>query len=382
MTKTPSGGGSNTPHYLILDGLRGVAACAVLVYHLFEAVAFAAGATYQQMYHGFLCVDFFFILSGFVMGHAYDARWQRMGVGRFLAMRIVRLHPMVVMGVLIGLAAYCMQGCVKWDGTQVPMGDLMACVLLSLLILPSTGAVEVRGNTELFPLNGPHWSLFFEYIGSILYAVTLHKLSTRSLAVATLCAAVAMCGWAVGMTDGSIATGWSSDPVIATGGLLRLLYGYPMGLLMARLYRSREAAGGGRGWSMPVCTVALLLLVCVPHLDIPCFDTVFQLLCVGVAFPLLVWHGAGGRVSAPMASATRWLGRLSYPLYAVHYPFIYLYIHWINRGRMPFGWPGWMVAVGLFVWCVGLAAAVTVFYDEPIRRWLQQHLLKKRSEKK
>ena len=382
MTKTLSGGGNSTPHYLILDGLRGVAACAVLVYHLFEAIAFAAGDAFQQMYHGFLCVDFFFILSGFVMGHAYDARWPRMGVKRFLTVRLIRLHPMVVMGVLIGLAAFCLQGCVRWDGTQVPACDLLTCLLLSLFILPSMGRLDVRGNTELFPLNGPHWSLFFEYIGSLLYALTLHRLSTRQLSAFTICAALAMCGWAVAMADGSIATGWSSSPANATGGLLRMLYGYSMGLLMARLYHSRVTVAGSSGWSLPVCGLVLLLLVCVPHFDVPHFNLLFQLLCVWIAFPLLVWRGAHGQVSALMASACNWLGRLSYPLYAIHYPFIYLYIHWIKQGRMPFGCSDWTVAVALFVGCVVLALVIAVGYDEPVRRWLQRVLPRGRNEKK
>lgn len=285
------------------------------------------------------------------------------------------------MGVLVGLAAFCLQGCVRWDGTQVPACDLLACLLLSLFIFPSMGRLDVRGNTELFPLNGPHWSLFFEYIGSLLYALTLHRLSTRQLSAFTICAALAMCGWAVAMADGSIATGWSSSPAIATGGLLRMLYGYSMGLLMARLYHSRVTVAGSSGWSLPVCGLVLLLLVCVPHFDVPHFNLLFQLLCVWIAFPLLVWRGAHGQVSALMASACNWLGRLSYPLYAIHYPFIYLYIHWIKQGRMPFGCSDWTVAVALFVGCVVLALVIAVGYDEPVRRWLQRVLLRGRNEK-
>ena len=81
------------PRYELLDGLRGVAALLVLGYHLFEAVAFAQGAPEQNMYHGFLAVDFFFVLSGFVMGYAYDRQWDRMSIGTFIRRRLTRLHP-------------------------------------------------------------------------------------------------------------------------------------------------------------------------------------------------------------------------------------------------------------------------------------------------
>ena len=151
-------------HYLFLDGLRGVAALAVVGYHLFEAVAFAAGAPEQKFFHGFLAVDFFLILSGFVMGYAYDDRWDRMSVGAFFKRRLVRLHPMVVMGVVIGLTAFCCQGCTRWDGTVMNWWTVALSTLLALFLIPSPASVDVRGNTEIFPLNGPHWSLFFEYI--------------------------------------------------------------------------------------------------------------------------------------------------------------------------------------------------------------------------
>lgn len=60
------------PHYEILDGLRGVAALLVIFYHVFECFDWSPAP------HGYLAVDFFFVLSGFVIGYAYDDRWNRM----------------------------------------------------------------------------------------------------------------------------------------------------------------------------------------------------------------------------------------------------------------------------------------------------------------
>ena len=103
---------TTTRHYLLLDGLRGVAALLVLLFHLFEAVAFAAGRAEQDMFHGFLAVDFFLILSGFVMSYAYDGRWSEMSIGSFFRRRLIRLHPMVVAGVVFGLIVFAAQGSV------------------------------------------------------------------------------------------------------------------------------------------------------------------------------------------------------------------------------------------------------------------------------
>ena len=91
------------PHYHILDGLRGAAALMVVWYHVFEGFAFAEGSAIDVFNHGYLAVDFFFMLSGFVISYAYDDRWNKMSMGDFFKRRLVRLHPMIVMGAIIGL---------------------------------------------------------------------------------------------------------------------------------------------------------------------------------------------------------------------------------------------------------------------------------------
>ena len=103
MSDTLSSAFADTkPHYNILDGLRGVAALTVVCFHLFEA--YATSHLDQKINHGYLAVDFFFILSGFVVGYAYDDRWKPMRIAGFLKRRFIRLHPMVIIGALIGLS--------------------------------------------------------------------------------------------------------------------------------------------------------------------------------------------------------------------------------------------------------------------------------------
>ena len=153
------------PHYDLLDGLRGVAALMVIFYHVFEA--FATSPIDQQFNHGYLAVDFFFILSGFVIGYAYDDRWKTMTTKDFIKRRLIRLHPMVVLGAVLGVIAFYIQGCEKWDGTHVSISMVMLALLINLFLIPAVpgSGPEIRGNGEMFPLNGPSWSLFFEYSG-------------------------------------------------------------------------------------------------------------------------------------------------------------------------------------------------------------------------
>ena len=357
------------PHYIILDGLRGVAALMVLGYHLFEAVAFAEGAPEQKMFNGFLGVDFFFILSGFVMGYAYDKRWNVMSVGDFVKRRLIRLHPMVLMGVLIGIVAFCIQGCEKWDGSHVSLSLLMTGMLLAMFLLPVPSSMDVRGNTEIFPLNGPHWSLFFEYIGSLLYALLLHKLSDRILKLWVAVMAVALLLIGLFGPAESIAYGWSSEPINLLGGSVRLLFCYPMGLLLSRLFLQHNPQKIN-GLVFGATAVLLVLLLSVPSFHALAPNVVYQFICVTLLFPAIIWTAARGEVKDGRKKAVSFLGRISYPLYAVHYPFIYLYIDWINKGTTPFGPLGWTTPVIVAAMSITTAAICLIFYDEPIRRWL------------
>ena len=139
------------PHYHILDGLRGVAALTVIGYHIFEAY------DCRHINHGYLAVDFFFILSGFVIGYAYDDRWTKgrsnkggkgskgskggMTLWEFFKRRLIRLHPMVVLGALTGGAMFYTQGCEAWDVSQVTLGALLVGVLMSALLIPAPQSI-------------------------------------------------------------------------------------------------------------------------------------------------------------------------------------------------------------------------------------------------
>lgn len=357
------------PRFLILDGLRGVAALMVLGYHLFEAIAFAAGSAEQQMFHGFLAVDFFLILSGFVMGYAYDSEWDRMSFGCFVKKRLVRLHPMVVMGVAIGLIVFVAQGALKWDGTRVSWTNLLVCTIMSLFLLPSPLGVDVRGNTEMFPLNGPHWSLFFEYIGSILYALLLRRLSTGALKIWVALAGIALLSFGIWGPTGNIACGWSSVPDNALGGLLRMTFDYPMGLLLVRLFKEHPHKKlSGRVFLL--ASALLIAALCVPAIGAA--SLCYEILCVTIIFPAIIWLGAKGEFTGRLGNGSMsFLANLSYPLYAIHYPFIYMYIGWINSGTNPFGPYPWCTPLAISVITVVIAILCWKYYDKPVRNFIR-----------
>ena len=365
--------------------MRGVAALMVLLYHVFnDAKSFFVWPTpVDEFYHSFLGVDFFFILSGFVMGYAYDnrlspdpfpkGRGDTLTFWGFVKRRLIRLHPMVVMGVLLGVVAFLIQGCTKWDGSEVTIEAVMWAMLLALFLIPAPSGLDVRGNTEAFPLNGPHWSLFFEYIGSLLYGLLLHRLSTRWLRVWVACGIVSLASYALSQEDGGVAYGWSSEPNNLLGGALRMLYAYPMGLLMARMFRKRQP----KPIKGPVFLLSSLGLVAL--LGLPLFggkdtETIYQLVCLFSFFPAIIWFAARGIVTGWRQKAVSFLGRLSYPLYAVHFPLIYLYITWVGKDGHPYesySQP-WLLAAITLAASILLATLCLLFYDEPLRKRLSR----------
>lgn len=362
------------PHYNILDGLRGIAALTVVCFHLFEA--FATSHLDQRINHGYLAVDFFFILSGFVVGYAYDDRWKKMTVAEFLKRRFIRLHPMVVMGAVIGAVMFYFQGCSVWDVSTVSMSMLLVATLLNALLIPAAPGSEIRGLGEMYPLNGPSWSLFFEYIGNILYAFFIRKLPTRALSVLVLLAGCGLAAFAVWGPLGDICVGFAMDGVNMTGGSLRLLFAFSAGLLLSRVFKPIHIKGAF--W---ICSLAVVALLSVPRIggsEHLWMNGLYDTVCAVVFFPLLVYLGASGKTTDKITTRVcKFLGDISYPLYMVHYPFIYLYYAWVKNENLTFeqSLPG---AAALVVGSVILAYLCLKLYDEPVRRFLTKRLLPKR----
>ena len=367
------------PHYELLDGLRGVAALLVVWYHLFEA--FATSPVDQRFNHGYLAVDFFFLLSGFVIGYAYDERWGRgLRMRDFIKRRLIRLHPMVVLGALLGAAAFFVQGSVRWNGEPVSTGMVLAALLCGLLLIPAWPGAghEVRGNGEMYPLNGPGWSLFFEYLGNLLYMLLLRRLPTRWLTLLVALTGAALAAFAIGDLSGygHLGVGWTLAGSNFPGGMLRLLFAFPAGLLLARRFRPVRIRGAF--W---LCSLSLAVLLAMPYVGSEqnhLFNGLYDTLSTLLLFPLLLWLGASGHATdAATARICGFLGDISYPLYITHYPFVYIYTAWVVDTR-----PAWPEALGYGALVYGgsilLAWLCLRLYDEPVRGWLKRRFMQRK----
>ncbi len=370
------------PHYELLDGLRGVAALLVVFYHIFEGLSFAAGGTLiTTINHGYLAVDFFFILSGFVIGYAYDDRWKRnMTLGNFFTRRLIRLHPMIIMGTIIGAITFCIQGSVQWDGSHVATSAVMLALLAAMFFIPAyPGAgYDVRGNGEMFSLNGPSWSLFFEYIGNILYALFIHRLSNRGLAILVALSGIGLAWFALFdiVGYGMLGVGWTLDGANFWGGMLRMLFPFSLGMLLSRHFRPIKTRGAF--W---ICSAVLLILFCVPYIEGKspvCLNGVYELICIALVFPALVWIAASGKTTDKQSTRIcRFLGDISFPLYAIHYPLMYLFYAWLIKNKLYTFTECWQMAALVYTGSILLAYLCLKCYDEPVRKWLSRKFLSK-----
>ena len=315
------------------------------------------------------------MLSGFVIGYAYDERWGKtLTLSVFFRRRLTRLHPMVVMGATIGLISFLLTGMERWDGTHSTFAMTLSAFLCSCLMIPALPGMprEVRGNGEMFPLNGPCWSLFFEYIGNIAYALILHKLPTKILAFvsALLCCILAWFAITNQSGYGSIGVGWTVDCINVLGGSVRMLCPFSLGILLSRVFKPAKKVH----CAFWICAAVLLALFHVPFISGDtnfCWNGVFETVCIIGVFPLVVWFAASGKTTDVISTKIcRFLGDISFPLYIVHYPLMYAFYMWLIKTKRYTLAGTWPVAIAVVAGSITLAWLCMRFYDIPVRKWL------------
>lgn len=371
---------------MVLDALRGVAAILVVCYHLIET--YYGGGPRQPLNHGYLAVDFFFILSGFVVGYAYDDRWKQMTHWSFIKRRFIRLHPLLVCGTVLGAllfffgasAVFPMVGQTAW---WIVVGVMLWCC--TGLPLPHT--LDVRGWAETNPLNGSLWSLQWEYAGNLLYAFLFRHFSKRLLTffvalfaalTLMLCLNIDPLGILAARSGNAytVVGGWSTTADQLLIGATRLLFPFFGGLLLSRC-----------GWRLNVrgnfwlCAAAIIVILAMPWMGLAeegdgrWTNGLYEACCILLLFPIIVATGAGNQQLGKRTTAiSRYLGEISYPLYVVQYPFIYMQMAWAQHNSEAPTAIHITVAVATFLLALATATAVYRLYDLPVRAWLKSKL--------
>jgi peptidoglycan/LPS O-acetylase OafA/YrhL len=338
--------------YATLDGLRGVAAISVVIFHYSDNLG------WQLLPNAYLAVDFFFLLSGFVIAHAYEARLQSgQTVTDFMQRRLIRLYPLYWLGTtfpLVLIAVAFLSGQPHPSGTQTT-----ASYVLGLLFLPTPSAVSVFSGRS-FPLNIPAWSLAIEVGVNAIYALVARHLTTQRLAMVVLIAALALVAAAISYDTVGLGYIWPTY----WGGWIRACALFFAGALAFRMF------GAGRRPTLPAFVALLLALAMLA--DFACREDgmAIGLGSVFILFPAILWIGAQVRLSGAAQRLAAWCGAISYALYITHEPiFDGLWLlcrlnHWDARAAY---WPnliGWIFIALVVAWILDFG------YDLPVRAFL------------
>jgi peptidoglycan/LPS O-acetylase OafA/YrhL len=360
------------PHYQILDGLRGVAAMIVVCFHLAEPLS--SSHLDNVVNHGYLAVDFFFLLSGYVIGYAYDDRWGKLTIGGFLRRRLARLQPLVVLGMTLGAIGFYFTDSTLWPLIHtVPAWKLLVVMLIGYTILPIPLSMDIRGWQEMHPLNSVGWSLFFEYIANILYALGLRKLSNKALACFVVVAGAVLVQLAVTNPNGDVTGGWTLNAEHMRIGITRTLFPFFAGLLLSRVARPARIKNAFLWCSLLV--VMFLLMPRIGGANHLWLNGLYEAVCIIIIFPLIVYIGASGVVGGQTEDKIcKFLGNLSYPLYMTHYVLVYFYVAWVSNHSGITWRQAWPEALLTFSGALVLAYASLKLYDEPVRNWLRKKL--------
>ena len=342
--------------YIELDGLRGVAAFAVVLMHL-HAMFGAAGGLLDR--HAYLAVDFFMLLSGFVIAFAYEQRLREPAARRgFLIDRVIRLYPLLILGAVTGF----------FSAAVLPdyEGAGWSAVYLIAGVLP-VPVPPIGGAWAAFPLNFPTWSLFWEIVLNVGVAFVAPYLTTRRLVTVVALCLLATC--ALGVQHGRIDIGAKFLGVI--GSAPRMTGEFAAGVLLLRMHRAGWLARGRMRWWVPVIVVACFYLLPKDH---P-WALAFDLVAIAIILPCCILWAAGSRPIVPTLAG--WSGRISYPLYILHIPLsgpvAYAFARTGVRPSMASG----SVAVLIVA---AAAYGALVLYDQPLRSALRRRFGSRRHQ--
>lgn len=337
--------------YATLDGLRGVAALCIVVLHCRRFFMVDDNVSLA------LAVDLFFVLSGFVLAFAYNRRFE-LGMTRwdFIKARLIRLYPLYLVGILLGIVEAASAVRFAPDRFEGGWHQLLISLPFALAMLPDPTQVD------LFPFNAPMWSICFELLINVVWALFWKPLqSTRLLVGAIVLSALAVAASAYSWNNLWLHVTWAAF----IPGLARVFYSFFLGTLLFRVHRSVRLP--------PI--PPLVLLVALPAVISPVLPPAAQ---AGIALFVLPWFVLlGSRVepSGLLRQASLSLGVASYAIYSLHrrsYMLIYaavLGLAGIDLQRFA-PWIGLLFLSLLVPFCLLLTRKV----DQPIRRWLSRSL--------
>lgn len=336
--------------FLSLDGMRGVAAFAVVAIHV-ELILHGTARYFPSAY---LAVDLFFILSGFVLEYAYGSRLaSSMGPRKFIISRYIRLYPLFLIGVIFGSLNDVVA--LVFGGGALSVGGLASAITTAAVMLPSP---TWRDTTLLFPVNVPGWSLIFELLVNLAFAAFFRRLSTPIIAGIITVSAVVLVASVFSGGNIDFGSTWNT----ALPAFPRVFFSFFTGVVLCRLHGSIRL-------DHAACLIVPFIMIPISILSPSTFFRPFyDLLTVVFLFPAMVFVAASYQPLGSVAVLFRVLGLISFPLYAIHFPILEI----LHRALRLTHHESYFAPAAFIVCLILIPVSLLLvrFYDEPARRRL------------
>lgn len=340
--------------------MRGIAAIFVLIFH---TSSYWSGFTF---YHSYLAVDMFFLLSGFVIGHAYEEKLARGSIStkEFVLIRLVRLYPMYFIAGLFALVVSLLKYYIDQSESSSYLTSLISSYVLMVFFLPSS----LAGGIYFFPLNGPCWSIFYELIINFIYAFFRLTLNNKTILSIIFVLACLMVGLA--FLHGKLDAGntWRYTSIAA--GLTRSGFGVFLGI-----YLNRQGKNSYSSLTLPSWTVIILMSLAFMMPDLKSINGLFDLCAVFFIFPFCVVVAARCKSGEITNSIFKLLGQASYPVYLLHVPISSLF-YTLGFGLIIEKYAP-LSGISLIIFLIYFSVQLEKTYDLPIRKYLSSRLIKK-----
>jgi peptidoglycan/LPS O-acetylase OafA/YrhL len=338
--------------------MRGVAAISVMMFH------YLFGTSLHMFTQAYYAVDFFFCLSGVILAHSYENKIvNAMSFHQYMGRRLIRLYPFYLLGFLLGIVLL-----LSYMVVEPIIGfhsrDYILCIFFGAFFLPypSHSALPFVGDRTiggpLFPVNVPAWSLFFELLASVaLFVVVRKRINLRYI----ICASFVMMVVAQWHYD-TANIGWGTDTVL--GGFPRTAFTFFIGVVIYRTHvKLRFLIIQMNPWMLLGITMAMFAL--------PIGGSV-RFITFIVLIPTVTYLGLAIKDDGKCRVIFNNIGRMSYGVYAIHWPIYHLVVVLLKHGPWARGVENAHIIlagiVGALV--IVLAQLLTLFIDEPVRRWL------------
>ena len=327
--------------FVALDGLRGLAAFVVVLWHT-GATRFIPG--------GYLAVDLFFVLSGFVLSHSFGRRAENWS--SFMGARLLRLYPLYGAGALFGAATACL---------FTPLDSrYWETVAANALLLPTPTSWGVY---RPFPFNAPAWSLFFEILVNAVWFAVLPWLSNRWLGlIVGLFAASAL---SVIALSGSVDVGESGGWFLPLGAI-RAAFSFFAGVACYRIWEAR--AFNVRA-PLPFLAALFILTIAAP---LP--RDIIDVAAVLIIFPTVIYFGASARAEGLIGRACTSAGSASYAVYTLHAPLLVVVAVGMRTCFPLLPHADYLVAAVFIPGMLLVGTLADRYFDRPLRTWTSDRI--------